>query len=175
MTFAELVSHATDKTRFATLDNYLGFCCRYLDYIETGLQARIVSQNEHHYQFFQYREEGHFKITRPLNSRLMYDAESFSDAVHAFPEILAKVKDHELPTDSSRETIIRTIYTVQQAIGATLDGLSSGLENKAKKVNGDLFERLIRLILTALDIECLSGVMRVPIKDSNGNLLLTST
>lgn len=51
MTLTDLVAHATDKERFHTVDNYITFCARYLEYVETGLQARIVSQNESHYQF----------------------------------------------------------------------------------------------------------------------------
>jgi hypothetical protein len=54
MNFSELVNYATDKKRFQSLDDYVDFCARYLEYIDAGLQARIVSQNENHYQFFQY-------------------------------------------------------------------------------------------------------------------------
>jgi hypothetical protein len=75
MSIADLVDRATDKKRFQSIENYIDFCARYLEYIDTGLQARIVSKNETHYQFFQYREEGSFNITRPLNSRLFYDIE----------------------------------------------------------------------------------------------------
>ena len=80
MSLSNLVNHATDKERFHTVDNYIDFCARYLEYVETGLQARIVSQNESHYQFFQYKQDGSFNITRPINSRLMYDADGFSQA-----------------------------------------------------------------------------------------------
>src|SRR5680860_940328 len=80
MSFSDLVNHATDKERFHTIKHYIDFCARYLEYVDTKLQARIVSQNESHYQFFQYRKEGSFNITRPLNSRLMYDAEGFAQA-----------------------------------------------------------------------------------------------
>ena len=57
MSLSNLVNHATDKERFHTVDNYIDFCARYLEYVETGLQARIVSQNESHYQFFQYKQD----------------------------------------------------------------------------------------------------------------------
>lgn len=43
MKLSDLVSRAVDKERFRTLEDYIDFCQRYLDYIETGLQARIVS------------------------------------------------------------------------------------------------------------------------------------
>jgi hypothetical protein len=142
--FSDLLAHATDKGRFHTVEDYIDFCSRYLEYIEHGLQARIVSQNESHYQFFQYREEGGFNITRPLNSRLMYDAEGFSHAASLFTATLGQLRDGQQPDDDLRQNLIRTIYTLQQAIGAALDGLPAGKSNQARKVNGDLFERLSR-------------------------------
>jgi hypothetical protein len=146
-----------------------------LEFVETGLQARIVSQNEIHYQFFQYREEGSFNITRPLNSLLMYDAESFADAAEQFAETLRQLKDGEPPSDDLRENVIRTIYTVQQSIGAALDALPAGQSNQARKVNGDLFERLIRLLIVSLGVNCLSGTMQVPVKDDDGVELFKSS
>lgn len=68
MSLSLLVNHAVDKTNFQTVKNYIEFCARYLEFVETNLQARIISQNESHYQFFQYKEDGGFNITRPLNS-----------------------------------------------------------------------------------------------------------
>jgi hypothetical protein len=53
MRLAKLVAHAPDKGRLHTINNYVTFCAKYLEYVETGLQARIVSQNESRYQFFQ--------------------------------------------------------------------------------------------------------------------------
>ena len=93
MKFSDLVNHATDKERFHSVEHYIDFCARYLEYVETGLQARIVSQNESHYQFFQYRKEGSFNITRPLNSLLMCDAENFSHAAKQFNTTLQQLRD----------------------------------------------------------------------------------
>ena len=154
MNLSNLIDHATDKERFHTIDNYIDFCSQYLEYVHTELQARIVSKNESHYQFFQYKEEGGFNITRPLNSRLMYDAEGFAIAERRFCLTLEQLRDDEKPSDDQRENLIRTIYTLQQSIGAALDGLPSGKANQARKVNGDLFERLIRLLIISLNVDC---------------------
>lgn len=175
MSIADLVANATDKRRFHTVDNYITFCAKYLDYIETGLQARIVSQNESHYQFFQYRQDGSFNITRPLNSRLMYDAESFTHAARQLTQTLEQLKNGERPSDELRQNVIRAIYTIQQSIGATLDALPAGMSNQARKVNGDLFERLIRLLIVSLDVDCVSGTMQVPVKDAEGTVLFKSS
>jgi hypothetical protein len=175
MSLADLVNHATDKKRFQSVEDYVDFCVRYLEYIDTGLQARIVSQNESHYQFFQYREEGSFNITRPLNSRLFYDADDFDRAAQQFVRILTQLRDGQLPSNDLRENLIRTIYTLQQSIGAALDGLPAGKSNQARKVNGDLFERLIRLLIVSLNIDCVSGTMQVPVKDLDGTELFKSS
>lgn len=175
MKLVDLVNYAADKKRFETLAHYIDFCARYLEYVDTGLQARIVSQNESHYQFFQYNNEGNFNITRPLNSRLMYDAANFSHAAKQFSVTLEQLCDGQHPADESRENLIRTIYTLQQAIGATLDALPSGKSNQARKVNGDLFERLIRLLIVSLKVDCVSGTMQVPVKGADGIELFKSS
>ena len=174
MSLSDLVNHATDKELFRTVKQYIDFCARYLEYVDTGLQARIVSQNESHYQFFQYRQEGSFNITRPLNSRLMYDAEGFALAEKQFSITLAQLRDKQLPAENLRENLIRTIYTLQQSIGAALDALPAGKSNQARKVNGDLFERLIRLLIVSLHVDCVSGTMQVPVKDVDGTELFNA-
>jgi hypothetical protein len=175
MSLSNLINHATDKKRFHTVDNYIDFCARYLEYVETGLQARIVSQNESHYQFFQYKQDGGFNITRPINSRLMYDADGFSQAAHQFRLTLEQLRDGQRPSGDLRENLIRTIYTLQQSVGAALDGLPVGKSNQARKVNGDLFERLIRLLIVSLNVDCVSGTMQVPVKDADGTELFKSS
>lgn len=175
MSLSTLVSHATDKERFLTVQNYIDFCLRYLEYIETGLQARIVSQNERHYEFFQYTQDGSYNITRPLNSRLMYNAENFAEAAVQFSETLEQLRDGVRPSEDLRGNLCRTIYTLQQSIGAALDALPAGRSNQARKVNGDLFERLIRLLLISLNVECVEGTIKVPVKDGDGTELFKSS
>jgi hypothetical protein len=175
MSLKKIIAQAADKSRFKTISDYIGFCACYLEFIEAGLQARIVSQNESHYEFFQYRKEGSFNITRPLNSRLMYDAEGFQYGALQFKETLNQLKEGERPTDEARDNLVRLIYTLQQSIGAALDGLPSGESNRARKVNGDLFERLIRLLILSLNVDCVSGTMQVPVKDEDGTELFKSS
>lgn len=175
MSLTDLVAHATDKERFHSLNKYITFCTRYLEFVETGLQACIVSQNESHYQFFQYQQDGSFNITRPLNSLLMYDAETFTDAAQQFMQTIEQLKDGEQASDELRQNVIRTIYTIQQSIGAALDALPAGMSNQARKVNGDLFERFIRLLIASLDVDCVSGTMQVPIKNADGTVLFRSS
>ena len=53
-----LVSTACDKESFMRIEDYIHFALYYLEFIKTNLQAVIVSRNEHHYQFFQYKDDG---------------------------------------------------------------------------------------------------------------------
>jgi len=159
-----LREYACDKTNFATLDRYATYAQRYLDFIgkPQSVQAVIVSQNEPHYQFLQYKEDGSFNVTRPLNSRLLYSAAEFA---RSLPRLLALLKGGRgvRPTAADRELCNRSIYTIQQAIGSALDSLPAGKSNTARKINGDLFERLIQLLVTAQGIDCTSGTVEIPV------------
>jgi hypothetical protein len=163
MTLKKLIDLASDKERFTTLETYISFCKSYLNYIEENLQARIVSKRENHYQFFQYKKEGGFQVTRPINSNLMFDAKSAGFLDTNFISLIRSLRERGVDTRENRILVNRAIYTVQQSIGAALDALPAGKSNKARKINGDLFERLIKLILKKAGVDCESGEFAVPI------------
>ncbi len=163
MSLQTLVDTARDKNNFLDLGGYIDFCRRYLEFSATDLQAVIVSQNENHYRFYQYREDGHFNITRPINSRLMYSVSDSQVLTEAFPDLLRFVRDVQEGDKDKRELLTRSIYTLQQAIGAALDALPASASNFARKINGDLFERLIQLVIRAAGVECSTGTVQVPV------------
>lgn len=163
MNLPQIVSTATDKNNFLSVSDYINFCKEYLEFAATGLQAVIVSQNENHYRFYQYKEEGSFNISRPINSNLMYAARDIPCIEMEFPKVLASVRD--LPQDDvvKRELLTKGIYTIQQSIGAALDALPAGASNQARKINGDLFERFIQLLIRAVGVSCNTGTVQVPV------------
>ena len=163
MNIAELVGIAKDKSKFNSLSDYIEFCLRYLEFIESGLQAIIVSQNAQHYRFFQYQEEGYFNITRPINADLLYNANDAALIEKEFLNVLLQSKDVSSSDQQSRKIICRSIYTIQQSIGATLDALPSGQSNTARKINGDLFERLMQILIREVGVDCRGGVINVPV------------
>lgn len=163
MNLKQLVSKAKDKNNFVDLKAYIQFCDEYLNYISDNLQAIIVSQNENHYQFFQYKKEGNFQITRPINSNLMYNAKDFSKASKEFLKILQTIKTINKKDKTVRDILNNTTYTIQQSVGSALDGLPAGQSNTARKLNGDLFEHIIRLIIREIGIDCKSGVIQIPV------------
>ena len=162
MNLYNLVEVAKNKNNFVTIDDYAMFCQRYLDFIFDGLQAVIVSRNENKYRFFQYKEDGSFTVTRPINSELMLSAEEFDQAYITFREAIPHMFD--LKNEYKiRDTINKFVYTCQQSIGATLDALPAGQSNFARKINGDLFERYIRTIISDMGIEVREGTIRIPV------------
>lgn len=164
MKLDRLVKQASNKNNFTSIADYIEFCQRFLGFTSRGLQAVIVSQNEPHYCFFQYKADGHFNITRPINSKLMYQVEAEKTVSIEFLRTLRQAKDNRVSDEASRTVICNSIYTIQQAIGATLDALPAGASNTARKINGDLFERLIRFLILEAGVDCRSGLINVPVK-----------
>ncbi len=163
MNLKQLVNKAKDKSNFSDLQGYVTFCDEYLNYIGNHLQATIVSQNENHYCFYQYKKEGNFQITRPINSNLMYDVNEFSIASKEFFKVLQNIKTIDKKDDVVRNILNNATYTIQQSIGSALDGLPAGQSNTARKLNGDLFEHFIRLIIREIGIDCKAGTIQVPV------------
>ena len=164
MNLKNIVNLATNKDKFKTIEAYSNFCLTYLEFIQTNLQAVIVSRNENNYQFFQYKKDGTYNVTRPINSNLMLSFESFDSKRKLFFDILKNIRDKSSKTKANRKLINDFIYTCQQTIGATLDALPAKKSNTARKLNGDLFERLIRLIILEIGIDVTEGTISVPVK-----------
>ena len=166
MSLVDLVNRAANKENFTRIGQYIDFAEEFLEFADEGLQAEIVCQNEPQYRFWQYRDDGNHNITRPLNSELMYSAATKDELADSFLSTLDESRgladgDHE-----PRARIRNSIYTLQQCIGAALDGLPSGRQNAARKINGDLFERLMQLLLRRLNVDGDSGIVKVPISVS---------
>jgi hypothetical protein len=72
MTLEKLVKWSCSKDKFTSLEEYIEFCLEFLAYASSNIQADIISKNEPHYHFLQFKEEGSYNVTRPLNYKLMY-------------------------------------------------------------------------------------------------------
>ncbi|QIR36798.1 hypothetical protein HCG51_08615 [Tolypothrix sp. PCC 7910] len=160
MSLRTYIEHASDKKNFTRLSDYIDFTTSYLEEVSRSLQAVIVCQNEPKYQFWQYKEDGYFNVTRPINGDIMYSVAESTFIKNEFPRILNNIRN---VSNAQRQIVCRSIYTMQQCIGAALDGLPVGRANNARKLNGDLFERLMRLIIIDIGIDCESGIVKVPI------------
>jgi hypothetical protein len=161
--FVDLIHLACTKSNFTTLEEYLNFSCKFLDWTKSGLQAVIVCQNEPHYQYWQYKAEGSFNVTRPINSEIMYTHSDMECLRTDFCDLIRSKSRLMTASSNEKDIIKRVIYTIQQSIGSTLDGLPAETSNRARKINGDLFERLIRVLFSELGIDCTSGIVKIPI------------
>ena len=65
MSIETLRAFVINKENFSSLNDYIEFTTDYLSFISdnNNIQATIVSQNENHYKFLQYKEDGTFNIT----------------------------------------------------------------------------------------------------------------
>ena len=164
MNLKDLLEHVLNKDNFLTVEDYLDFSRRYLDFAKHNLQATIVSRNENHYQFFQYKKDGEYNVTRPINSHLFYSHEDFEDSADRFIKLIANIRESALDTPDNREIINRLIYSTQQSIGACLDALPASRSNTARKLNGDLFERFIRIVIERCGLDVTEGTTSVPVE-----------
>ena len=163
MNLRTILRIATSKDKFTAIENYSDFCLTYLEFIKNNLQAVIVSRNENNYRFFQYKKNGTYNVTRPINSELMLPLESFNSKRKIFFELLNNIRDKFAKTRDNRKLINDFIYTCQQSIGAALDALPANQSNTARKTNGDLFERFIRLIIFEIGVDVTDGTIAIPV------------
>lgn len=164
-TLWELMSWVSDKQRFETIVDYVEFAKYYLEFIETELQAKLVAKNENNYCFFQYRRDGEYNITRPVNSELFFKLAEYENIAPDFEGILINIRDIK-DDKEARRNINNFIYTTQQTIGCALDALPSSKTNTSRKVNGDLFERLMQMIIRQLGFTIDSETLSVPVPKS---------
>ena len=164
-TLWELMSWVSEKQRFETIGDYVEFAKYYLEFIGTELQAELVAKNENNYRFFQYRRDGEYNITRPVNSELFFKLAEYENIAPDFEGILTNIRDIRDDEDI-RRNINNFIYTTQQTIGCALDALPSSKTNTSRKVNGDLFERLMQMIMRQLGFTIDSETLSVPVPKS---------
>ncbi len=164
MKLKELVEKARNKENFKSLNDYISFASRYLEFVKDNLQAVIVSRNENNYRFFQYKEDGTYNVTRPINSNLMYGLEEFEKESKVFLTIINNLKGKGVDSLQNRKILNSVIYSAQQSIGAALDALPANESNVARKINGDLFERFIKLLIVEIGVNVKSDTVSIPVK-----------
>ncbi|MBR2585355.1 MAG: hypothetical protein IKE64_08000 [Thermoguttaceae bacterium] len=160
MKLAKLIEIAGNKEKFVSVENYVDFCRSYIDFLDECSPTVITSMTEPNYKFIQYDGGFGHRITRPINSDLFLGPKlierSSADFLRMLPDIRSIKDDH-----SARETFNKMVYTCQQTIGLALDATDGG--NRSKKVNGDLFERFIQLLITRAGLSAASETENIPV------------
>ncbi|RAP26648.1 hypothetical protein C2W64_01364 [Brevibacillus laterosporus] len=164
MNLSQLTDKVTNKANFLTVQDYIDFGLEFLEYIEKNKQALIVSQNETNYNFFQFNKEASYRVSRPFNSTLLFSQEMLEESASIFLDYMGQIKKYRSEVDLLDNSIInKSIYTIQQCIGFALDGLPENQTNTARKLNGDLFEKLIQEIFKYVGVDIRSGIIKVPV------------
>jgi len=163
----ELCKWARNKDNFVSLDDYMSFGLRFVDFISApnNIEAKIVSRNENNYKFLQYKKDAAFNITRPINSNLYLDEEIIDSSFQFFASAMKDSTNIKDLSSKERELLNKCIYTIQQSIGCALDALPASENNTAKKINGDLFEKFMLLIFKALQFNVENLVEHVSLED----------
>jgi len=164
-TLWEIMSWVSQKERFTKIEDYIEFSKYYLEFISTELQAEIIAQNENNYRFFQYRRDGEYNITRPVNGDLFLELSDYDSISRTFEKTLEHIRDIK-NDELNRKYVNDFVYTTQQSIGCALDALPSSKTNTSRKVNGDLFERFIQLIMKKLGFAIDSETLSVKVPNS---------
>ncbi len=175
LTLADLQASVQDRLAFNNLTDYVTLCDAYLIFLEKTQPTRIVSPTHSNYIFHQFDEAYGYKITRPLNSDLFIEkALDFRSKFERFVSFLGDLKQfQELAIDrpggnwyvDSRE-INKVVYTIQQSIGSIGDSFHN--PNQSRKRIGQLFERLVKLVIQQVGFICESRSITIPIPGYQG-------
>jgi len=175
LTLADLQESVQDRAAFDTLQDYKTIGAAFLAFVERTHPTRIISPSHPNYIFYQYGKQHGYRITRPLNIDLLIpSANDFSAAFERFIAFLGELKrDQELAVNRKTnkqyvksQEIDKVVYTAQQAIGSIGDSFHN--PNQCRKRVGQLFEKLVRLIIQEVGLECEARRINIPIPGHPG-------
>ena len=90
----------------------------------------------------------------------------FSEKFDELKIIFRKIKSKSLISENEKYIIDKTLYTIQQSIGAGLDLLVN--PNSARKHVGNRFEELIKIVFTEIGIANKKIVLQIPYETDEG-------
>ncbi len=169
-TLDDLQESVKDRSAFENIDHYYAIGNAFLNVVQNIKPTRIVSPNDHRYIFYQYGKDHNHKITRPLNSDLFFESQDdFQRAFDRFATFLDDIRQYQDLTKNrpgiqaylSTNEVNKIVYTVQQSIGSIGDSFDN--PNQSRKRVGQLFEKLILLIMRQIGFRCESRKIIVPI------------
>ena len=173
MSLAPLQEGLVDLDGFTRLGHYRLFGSAFLDYVQSHRPTLIRSPSDSRYRFYQYGEPYRHAITRPLNADLWIEQPS------AFEAAFDRMLDALAETDRQRGAATaryaasgemrRVLYTAQQAAGCVADSL--GNSNRARKRVGQVFERLVLLLVQHAGLDCEPRTVVLPIPDHEGHTM----
>lgn len=141
------------------LSEFLDLTKRILIYLPNVLTS---FHDKSGYRIHLNEQAGLKKYVRPINTRLfIFSPSEFESTFHEFKLVLQDIKKGKRHFNESEKFLIdKTLYTIQQSIGAGLDLLVN--PNSARKHVGNRFEELIGVIFTEIGISNKKTVLQIP-------------
>ncbi len=146
------------------IDQFGDITIRVLQHLPNVLNSSEIKGN---YKISTSQIAGTTKYIRPINQTLfLSDINTFEKSFTRLKEIFAKIKNDEKVSQSEKECIDMTLYTIQQSIGAGLDLFVA--ENSARKHVGNRFEELIKVVFTEIGVVNKKQVLQIPYETDEG-------
>ena len=147
-----------------SLEDFGNITKRILSYLPNILSDY---QDKNNYRIYSSEIAGTKKYIRPVNRSLFIENDSkFSNHFDELKSVFEIIKSKKSISDSEHAIINKTIYTIQQSVGAGLDLLVN--PNSARKHVGNRFEELIRIIFTEIGIANKRLVLQIPYDTEKG-------
>jgi len=137
---------------------------RILQYLPNVLSS---SEEKNNYIIYSSQIAGTIKYVRPINKKMFInDPDDFFNNFEELKEIFNEVKNGVEISSLDKDIIDKTVYTIQQSIGAGLDLLVN--PNSARKHVGNRFEELVKVIFTEIGIANKKTVLQIPYETDEG-------
>ncbi len=125
------------------------------------------SNEKNGYIIYSSKIAGTTKYIRPINKSLfLNDINEFDTHFKQLLDIFKKIKTGDRIVGAEKDIIDKTVYTIQQLIGAGLDLLVN--PNSARKHVGNRFEELIKVIFNEIGIANKKIVLQIPYETEEG-------
>ncbi len=152
------------QTSKVSLNDFETITLRTLNYLPNVLSEVKEKQD---YLIYSSKIAGTTKYIRPINSKLFLNNPSdFSSQFKELQIVLEKIKYKESISESEKIIIDKTLYTIQQSIGAGLDLLVN--QNSARKHVGNRFEELIKAVFDEISVANKKIVLQIPYETEEG-------
>lgn len=147
------------QSKKVSLEAFKELSVRVLRYLPAVLSNE---KKKDKYSIFSSEIAGTKKYLRPINNELFQmDVNQFEIDFEVFQSLLKKAKDVKSEfTESDKNLIDSTVYTIQQSIGAGFDLLVP--PNSARKHVGNRFEELIAVIFDEIGVSNTKTVLNIP-------------
>jgi hypothetical protein len=148
-----------------TLEEFGDNTIRVLNYLPNVISSY---EDKSGYRINSSEIAGTRKFIRPINKSLFIANElEFMKSFDNLRAIFNRIKDKEtLYSDIEKETINRTLYTIQQSLGAGLDLMVN--PNSARKHVGNRFEELMKVTFSEIGISNKKLVLQIPYETDEG-------